>query len=114
MRSVPDGWSGSNSTAAIVVAPSGRYIYASNRGHNSVAVFAIDPDTGQLTARGHTPTGGRTPRDINLDPSGRLLLAANQDGDSVVSFFVDAETGRVEPTGQTSEVPRPSRVLFAS
>src|SRR5712692_1906383 len=96
------------------VAPSGRFVYASNRGHNSVATFAIDPASGQLTTRGHTPTGGRTPRDINLDPSGAILLAANQDSDSVVSFFVDERTGRVEPTGQSTAVPRPARVLFAS
>jgi 6-phosphogluconolactonase len=101
-----------NTTAALVVAPSGRFVYASNRGHNSVATFAIDPGTGQLTPRGHTPTNGRTPRDINLDPTGTLLLVANQDTDNVASFHVDASSGRLEPTGQTTTVPRPSRVLF--
>jgi 6-phosphogluconolactonase len=112
VRTLPRVSSGQNTTAAVVVAPSGRFVYASNRGHNSVATFSIDPSTGQLTPRGHTPTSGRTPRDINLDPSGTILLAANQDSDSIVSFFVDSHTGRLEPTGQTTPVSRPSRVLF--
>jgi len=114
VRTLPHVSSGTNTTAALVVAPSGQFVYASNRGHNSVATFGIDAASGQLTPRGHTPTGGRTPRDINLDPTGRILLVANQDSDSVVSFFVDAQTGRIEPTGQSTPVPRPARVLFAS
>ena len=113
VRTLPHVSSGTNTTAALVVAPSGRFVYASNRGHNSVATFAIDPANGQLTPRGHTSSGGRTPRDINLDPSGTILLAANQDSDTVTSFFVDEGTGRLEPTGQTTPVPRPVRVLFA-
>jgi len=113
VRTLPHVSSGTNTTAAVVVAPSGRFVYASNRGHNSVATFAIDPASGQLTPRGHTPTRGRTPRDINLDPSGTILLAANQDSDTVASFFVDIHTGRLEPTGQSTPVPRPVRVLFA-
>ena len=113
VRTLPRVTSVQNTTAALVVAPSGRFVYSSNRGHNSVATFAIDPTTGQLTPRGHAPTGGRTPRDINLDPTGTILLAANQDTDTIVSFFVDAHTGRLEPTGQTTAVPRPVRVLFA-
>jgi 6-phosphogluconolactonase len=112
VRTLPHVTSVKNTTAALVVAPSGRFVYASNRGHNSVATFAIDPGTGQLTPRGHTPTNGRTPRDINLDPTGTLLLVANQDTDNVASFHVDASSGRLEPTGQTTTVPRPSRVLF--
>jgi 6-phosphogluconolactonase len=112
VRTLPHVSSGQNTTAAVVVAPSGRFVYASNRGHNSVAMFSVDPSTGQLTPRGHTPTSGRTPRDINLDPTGTILLAANQDSDTVVSFFVDSHTGRLEPTGQTTPVSRPSRVLF--
>jgi 6-phosphogluconolactonase len=114
VRTLPHVSSGKNSTAALVVARSGRFLYASNRGHNSVATFAIDVASGQVTPRGHTPTAGRMPRDINLDPSGRILLAANQDTDTVVSFFVDEQTGRLEPTGQSTTVPRPVRVLCAS
>jgi 6-phosphogluconolactonase len=113
VRTLPRVTSVPNTTAALVVAPSGRFVYASNRGHNSVAIFAIDAANGRLTARGHTPTGGRSPRDINLHPSGTILLAANQDSDTVASFFVDAYTGRVEPSGQTITIPRPARVLFA-
>ncbi len=112
MGTLPDGFAGQSTTAAVVVAHSGQFVYASNRGHDSLATFRIDPTTGQLTLLGHTPTGGRTPRDFNLDPSGRILLAANQDSDSIVSFFVDKDTGQLTPTGQSTTVPRPARVLF--
>ena len=96
-----------NSTADIHVAPSGRYLYGSNRVHDSIAIYAIDAQTGTLDLVGHESTQGKTPRNFCLDPSGTLLLAANQDSDSIVSFRVDTETGLLAPTGHIAEVSMP-------
>ncbi len=103
---------GSDSTAEVRVHPSGRFLYVSNRGHNSIAIFAIDPSTGKLTALGHASTLGEIPRNFNLDPSGRYLLAANQATNNVVVFRVDAKTGLLEPTGSEIEVGSPVCVRF--
>jgi len=84
LSALPDGFAGSNSGAEVAVHPSGRFLYTSNRGHDSIALFAIDAGTGRLTAAGHTPTGGKTPRNFALDPTGRYLLAANQGSGTVV------------------------------
>jgi 6-phosphogluconolactonase len=84
---------GQNSGAEIQVSPSGRFVYGSNRGHDSIAIFSVDASTGRLTVVGHQPTGGDTPRSFHLEKSGRVLLVANQDSDEVVSFRVDATTG---------------------
>jgi 6-phosphogluconolactonase len=111
---LPQDFSGASTTAAVCVAPSGRFVYGSNRGHDSVAVFSVDARTGQLTPIGHTPTGGRAPRDINIDPSGTFLLAANQNSDSIVVFRIDQHTGQLQPTGHSAVVARPSRVLFST
>lgn len=111
---LPAGFEGDNTTAEVRVHPSGRFLYASNRGHDSIAVFAIDPDTGMLRAAGHTPTGGRTPRNFNLDPSGRFLLAANQQTDNVVVFRIGETDGSLTPTGQSVDVPTPVCVLFVA
>ena len=96
----------------MVVAPSGQFVYGSNRGHDSVAIFAIDQTTGRLTPRGHEPTQGRTPRNFNIDPSGRFLYAANQDSDSLVAFRIDERSGGLVPTGQVVRVGSPSCVVF--
>jgi 6-phosphogluconolactonase len=112
VSTLPRGWSGENSTAQIVAHPGGRFVYASNRGHDSIAIFAVDGETGRLTARGHEPTGGRTPRNFNLDPGGRFLLAANQDSDTVVVFRVDGRSGELTATGQVVEAGTPSCVVF--
>jgi 6-phosphogluconolactonase len=109
---LPDDFAGRNSTAEIAVHPSGRFLYGSNRGHDSLALYAIDPANGQLTLLGHEPTQGRTPRNFALDPTGQWLLAANQESASVVVFRVDAQSGRLHPTGQVLEVPSPVCVLF--
>jgi 6-phosphogluconolactonase len=101
-----------NSTAEIQVHPSGKFLYGSNRGHNTLAIFAVDVNTGRLTAMGHQPTGGRTPRNFGIDPSGAFVLAANQGSDSVVVFQVDQETGRLTPTGHSIDVPNPVCVKF--
>jgi 6-phosphogluconolactonase len=109
---LPEGFSGESTTAQVVVAPSGQFVYGSNRGHDSIAIFAIDQATGHLTPRGHEPTQGRTPRNFNIDPDGRFLFAANQDSDSLVSFRIDERSGGLAPTGQVVPVGSPSCVAF--
>lgn len=109
---LPEGFDGQNTTAEIRVHPSGRFVYCSNRGHDSVAAFAVDADTGRLTSLGETSTQGRTPRNFNIDPSGRFLVAANQDTNTVVLFRIDAESGALSPVGQSMEIPKPVCVTF--
>ena len=94
LSTLPEGASGgSNSGAEIQVSPSGRFVYGSNRGHDSIVIYAVDAATGRLSVLGHQPTGGSTPRSFHLEPSGKLLLVANQFSNEVVSFRVDAQTG---------------------
>ena len=103
-----------NSTAETVVHPSGKFVYVSNRGHDSVAIFQCDPATGRLTAIGHQSTGGKTPRNFNIDPVGRYLLAANQSTNNVVVFRIDPSSGKLTPTGDSIEVGSPVCVKFVS
>jgi 6-phosphogluconolactonase len=105
ISTLPDNFSGRSTAAEIQVHPSGRFLYGSNRGHDSIAVFAIDPETGKLRSLGHQPTQGKTPRNFALDPSGRYLLAANQDTGNVVVFRVDPESGLLQPTGASVAIP---------
>jgi 6-phosphogluconolactonase len=112
ISTLPAKFEGPSTTAEIEVHPSGRFVYGSNRGHNSIAVFAVDPVTGRLTLVEHQSTGGKTPRNFAIDPTGRWLLAANQDSDTVVVFQIDPETGRLKPAGPTVEVGRPVCVKF--
>ncbi|GMV95355.1 MAG: 6-phosphogluconolactonase [Candidatus Hydrogenedentota bacterium] len=109
---LPGSFEGENTTAEIRVHPSGTFLYASNRGDDSIAAFALNPETGMLTAIGHTSTGGKTPRNFNVDPSGRYLLAANQATDNVVVLRIDPETGTLTPTGVEVEVATPVCVVF--
>ena len=88
------------STAEIEVHPSGRFLYGSNRGHDTIAVFAIDATTGKLTLLQHQSTLGKTPRHFAIEPSGNYLIAENQDSDSLAVFRIDPRTGRLSPTGQ--------------
>jgi 6-phosphogluconolactonase len=101
-----------NSTAEVQVHPSGKFLYGSNRGHNSLAIFKIDAHSGSLTAAGHQSSGGRTPRNFGIDPTGKFVLAANQGSDSVVVFRVDQETGKLEAAEHRIEVPAPVCVKF--
>jgi 6-phosphogluconolactonase len=110
---LPEGFHGANSCAEIQVHPSGRFLYGSNRGHNSIACFAIDGNTGALRLVGHEPTQGKNPRHFAIDPSGRLLLAANQDSSTVVSFHINPDSGALSPTGQVCEVPTPVCLVMA-
>lgn len=112
VSTLPAGFTGATTGAEIEVHPSGRFVYASNRGHDSIAVFAADRRTGLLSPVAHESTQGKTPRHFTLDPSGRWLLAENQGSDSVVVFRVNAKTGALEPTGLTVEVPSPVCAVF--
>lgn len=100
------------STAEVVVHPSGKFLYGSNRGHNSISVFSIDKKTGKLALIDNVPSGGKTPRCFNIDPTGRFLLAANQGSDKVIAFSINADTGRLTPTGQVLKVGNPVCVIF--
>jgi 6-phosphogluconolactonase len=104
---LPADYAGKSTCADIHLAPSGRHVYGSNRGHDSLAIYAVDEGTGRLTFMGHQPTGGRNPRNFAIDPTGRYVLAANQDTDAIVVFRVDPDTGAIEPTGQVTSVPCP-------
>jgi 6-phosphogluconolactonase len=100
------------STAEVQVHPSGKFLYGSNRGHDSITVFAIDETTGKLTFVQNEPTQGKTPRGFGIDPSGSYLLAANQQSDTVVVFRIDAKTGRLAATGNSIELGAPVCVKF--
>lgn len=104
---LPAGFKAPNTSADIHVAPGGKFLYCSNRGHDSIAAFRIEAGTGRLTLLGHTPTAGRTPRNFAIDPTGSFLLAANQKSDTVVTFRLDPQTGALNPTGHKAEVPTP-------
>ena len=112
VSTLPDGFGGRNFCAELQIAPSGRFLYASNRGHDSISIFSISPDSGDLTPLGHVGTGGRTPRNFDLSPSGDLLAAANQDSGTVVLFRVDTLTGALTPTGGVCQVGTPVCVRF--
>ena len=101
------------STAEVFVHPSGRFLYGSNRGHNSIVVYSIDESTGKLTLVEHASSGGQKPRGFGLDPAGRFLLSANQDTNNVVVYSIDQKTGRLTPTGSAVEVDKPVCVVFA-
>ena len=113
ISSLPPDYTATNSGAEIAVDAAGRFLYASNRGHDSIAIFAIDPAAGWLAPLGWEPTGGAMPRFFALDPAGALLYAANQDGDTIVAFRVDPGTGLLAPTGQVIQTGSPSCIVFA-
>jgi len=112
ISTLPEGFAGNNSTAEVQVHPSGKFLYGSNRGHDSIAVFAIDPGKGTLALVEHQATRGKTPRNFGLDPTGAWLLAANQGSDTIVVFGIDRATGRLRPTGQVVEVGAPVCIKF--
>jgi 6-phosphogluconolactonase len=104
---LPAGWEGPNTTADLHISPDGRFIYGSNRGHDSLVIYAIDAGTGQLEFVGHESTRGNNPRNFAIDPSGRYLLAANQDSDNIVVFERDSDTGKLRATGVEVSVSMP-------
>ena len=114
VSTLPANFSGENSAAEIAVHPSGRFLYASNRGHDSIAVFAIDPRHGTLTPIERVSTQGKTPRNFAIDPTGAYLFAANQDTNNIVIFRINPKTGRLTPTGNALDVPSPVCVTFVA
>jgi 6-phosphogluconolactonase len=103
-----------NSTAETVVHPNGKFVYVSNRVHNSIAGFAVNESTGELKAIGHQGEAIKTPRNFNIDPTGRWMVVANQDSDSLIVYGVNPDTGRLRPIGQSVEVGGPVCVKFVS
>ncbi len=109
---LPEDFEETSYAAEILVHPSGRYVYASNRGHDSIAVFKADPETGRLSPVQYASTRGAWPRNFGIDPTGRYLIAANQNSDNLVVFKIDADTGQLEFTGRELSVPSPVCVRF--
>ncbi len=109
---LPEGWPGDSTCAQVRVHPSGRFVYGSNRGHDSIAIFAVQ-SSGKIVPAGHELSGGRTPRNFNLTPDGAWLLAANQNSDSIVSFRVDAATGALHASGAVTHTNKPVCIVFA-
>jgi 6-phosphogluconolactonase len=114
LTTLPKDFTGRNDDAEIEVLPSGKFLYASNRGHESIAVFAIDSAKGTLTTVEIASTQGKEPRSFELDPTGTLLFAANQKSDNIVIFKIDAKTGKLTPTGQVLDVGSPVCVKFVA
>lgn len=114
ISTLPEDFQGFSTCADLQVSPSGKFLYGSNRGHDSIAIYQIDPATGRLSCIGHASTGGKTPRNFAIDPAGNFLLAANQDSDTIVTFRIDSQAGKLHPTGQVIEVPTPVCVKIIS
>lgn len=112
VSTLPDNFTGNSTCADIHLSRDGRFLYGSNRGHDSIAVFSVNAETGQLSSLGHTATGGKTPRNFALDPTGQYLLVANQDSDNIVTFRIDADSGRLQSTGHEISVPTPVCIKF--
>ncbi len=112
ISSLPAGFSGPNSTAEVQLDQAGRYLYVSNRGHDSIAQFSIDAANGTLALVGHTPSGGKTPRYFTFDPTGGFVLVANQNSRSVIVHRVDAKTGRLTPVQAVTDVFEPVCIVF--
>jgi 6-phosphogluconolactonase len=114
ITTLPKDFKGKSWTAEVQVHPSGKFLYGSNRGHDSIAIFAIDPKTGELRAVGHQGEKIKTPRNFGIDPTGAYLLVASQDADSITVFRIDPKTGELTPTGSSVEVPKPVCVKMIS
>ncbi|HEY6371896.1 MAG TPA: lactonase family protein [Candidatus Sulfotelmatobacter sp.] len=113
ITTLPKDFTGRNDDAEIRMHPTGKFLYASNRGDDSIAIYAIDQTKGTLTPVAITHTGGKEPRNFEIDPTGRLLFAANQKSDNIVVFRIDQKTGQLTPTGKVLEVGSPVCVKFA-
>jgi 6-phosphogluconolactonase len=113
ISNLPAGYSGNNSTAEILVHPSGKFVFGSNRGHNSIASYAVNPEDGHLQLVGHYLTGGKTPRNFRIDPTGKYVLAENQQSDSIYILELDETSGELKNTGKHISVPAPACIKFS-
>ena len=107
LSTLPENFQGSSTCAEVQITPTGDLLYGSNRGHNSLAIYAIDPAQGTLRLLGHQSTRGSIPRNFTVDPTGSWVLAANQDSDNLAVFRIDHATGSLVPTGDPVEAPTP-------
>lgn len=107
LPTLPDDFHGENNASAVHLTPDGRFLYGANRGHDSIAIYSVDQQTGLLTFVAHQPTLGNTPRDFDIDPTGTFLLAANMASDTVIVFRIDPNTGLLTSTGHVARVPTP-------
>jgi 6-phosphogluconolactonase len=114
ISTLPEDFKGRNDDAEIVVHPSGKFLYASNRGDDSIVIYAIDGSKGTLTQVGRVPTGGKEPRNFEIDPTGKFLFAENQKSDNVVVFRIDQKTGQLTPTGKVLDVGSPVCLRFVA
>ncbi len=112
ISTLPAGFNGRNTTAEIQIDRTGRFLYVSNRGDDSIVVYAVDPAYGTLSFRERVPSLGKTPRNIRIDPTGHYLFSANQGSDNVVIFKVDTKTGQLTPTGVEFKVGQPGSLFF--
>lgn len=113
VSTLPDGAAVDNITGEIVIHPNGKFLYGSNRGHDSIAAYAIDQATGRLTSLGQHPAGGRVPRNFNIDPSGQYLLSANLDSNSVTVHRIDVASGKLSRTAHEIKLSQPYCVILA-
>jgi 6-phosphogluconolactonase len=108
ITTLPPGHKADNTGADIHVHPSGKFVYASNRGHDSIAIYAVSENGRKLTLRAHEPTQGKSPRGFVIDPTGTILLVANQESNTVIAFRINPNTGKLRPTGSVNEMPSPA------
>jgi 6-phosphogluconolactonase len=114
IATLPSNFTGANTSADIHLSPDGRFVYCSNRGHDSIAAFEINSANGKLTLIAHESTGGKTPRNFAIDPTGGFLLVANQNSNNIVTFRRDKKTGRLMPTNHVADVPSPVCLKFTT
>jgi 6-phosphogluconolactonase len=112
ISALPEGFSGKNDAAEIVAHSNGKFLYTSNRGDDSIAIFSIHPKTGKLSYIDRVPTQGKAPRNFEIDPSGTFLFVANQESNNIVVFRINPKSGKLTPTGQQFQVPAPVCLRF--
>lgn len=112
ISALPKGFTGHNDAAEIAILPNGKFLYTSNRGRDSIAVFSVEPSKGTLTYLADVPTAGKEPRHFAIDPTGYFLLAENQNSDTITEFLIDPATGKLTPTGQPISTPSPICIAF--